>query len=291
MYTWTLRDCVLSFEHCLVMGVVNVTPDSFSDGGRYALPDLAVAHGLDLIAEGADLIDVGGESTRPRSQPVSAEEERRRVLPVVQALVRHGGVPVSVDTSKAAVAQACLDAGAQIVNDVTALTGDAQMAEIVRSRGAGAILMHKKGTPETMQAAPAYGDVVVDIYRYFQERLQSLAGLGLEAARLVVDPGIGFGKTLEHNLALLANLERFQALGRPVCLGVSRKGFFDKVLGRPIDRRLAGALAVACHALAHGAVQVLRVHDVAATCDAVRMWRTLESRSSRGMSGANPAGD
>jgi dihydropteroate synthase len=197
------------------------------------------------------------------------------LLPVIEAIVRQARVPVSVDTSKAEVARACLDAGAQIVNDVTALTGDPRMAEVVRDRGAGAILMHMQGTPQTMQIAPSYGDVVVDIYRAFEERLQSLAGLGLDPARLVLDPGIGFGKTLAHNLALLANLARFQGLGRPVCLGVSRKGFLGKLLGRPIEQRLAGSLAVACHALAHGSAQILRVHDVAETCDVVRMWQAL----------------
>ncbi len=242
MHTWTLRDRVVCCERCLVMGIVNVTPDSFSDGGRYAVHDQAVAHALQMVAEGADLVDVGGESTRPGSRPVDADEELRRVVPVVTALVRQSGVPVSVDTSKAAVARACLDAGAHVINDVTALTGDAAMAEVVRSHGAGAILMHMQGTPETMQLAPVYADVVLDIYRFFEERLQSLAGRGLEPARLVVDPGIGFGKTLEHNLTLLRDLERFQELGRPVCLGVSRKGFLGKLLGRPVGERLAGAL-------------------------------------------------
>ena len=275
MHTWTLRDCVLGCERPLLMGVVNVTPDSFSDGGRYAAHDRAIAHGLQLTAEGADLLDVGGESTRPGSRPVDTDEERRRVVPVVEALVRQAGVPISVDTSKAVVARACLDAGAQIVNDVTALTGDPTMVEVIHATGAGAILMHMQGTPETMQLAPIYADVVVDIYRFFEERLQSLAGRGLDPARLVIDPGIGFGKTLEHNLTLLAHLDRFQRLGRPVCLGVSRKGFLGKVLGRPVTERLAGALAVAGHAMAHGAVQVLRVHDVAATCDVVRMWQAL----------------
>jgi dihydropteroate synthase len=275
MHTWALRDRVLTWERCLVMGVVNVTPDSFSDGGLHALPDQAIAHALELVAQGADIIDIGGESTRPGSRPVAIDEELSRVLPVVEALVRHAGVPVSVDTSKAEVAKACLNAGAQIVNDVTALTGDEAMAEVVSDCGAGAILMHMQGTPQTMQIAPTYVDVVVDIYRAFEERLQSLAGLGIDPARLVLDPGIGFGKTLAHNLALLGSLERFQDLGRPVCLGVSRKGFLGKLLGRPVEQRLAGSLAVACHALAHGSAQVLRVHDVAATRDVVRMWQTL----------------
>jgi dihydropteroate synthase len=275
MYTWTLRNRVLSWERCLVMGIVNVTPDSFSDGGQHAQPERAVAHALDLIAQGADLIDVGGESTRPGSQPVACDAELARVLPVVEAVVRQGRVPVSVDTSKAEVARACLDVGAEIINDVTAL-GDPRMAEVVRDYGAGAILMHMQGTPQTMQLAPTYADVVVDIYRWFEERLQSLAGLGLESARMVIDPGIGFGKTLAHNLELLAKLGRFQELGRPVCLGVSRKGLLGKALARPVEQRLAASLAIACHALAHGSAQVLRVHDVAETCDAVRLWQALD---------------
>lgn len=277
MYTWTLRNRVLSWERCLVMGIVNVTPDSFSDGGHHARPDEAVAHALELIAQGADLIDVGGESTRPGSQPVAADVELARVLPVVEAVVRQGRVPVSIDTSKAKIARACLDVGADIINDVTALGGDPKMAEVVRDYGAGAILMHMQGTPQTMQLAPTYANVAVDIYRWFEERLQSLAGLGLESARMVIDPGIGFGKTLAHNLELLAKLDRFQALGRPVCLGVSRKGLLGKTLARPVEQRLAGSLAVACHALAHGSAQVLRVHDVAETCDAVRLWQSLDA--------------
>jgi dihydropteroate synthase len=279
MHTWTLRDRVLAWRHCLVMGVVNVTPDSFSDGGLHAETGEAVAHGLDLIAQGADLVDVGGESTRPGSQPVALDEELARVVPVVEALVRQGSVPISVDTSKAEVARACLEAGAHIINDVTALTGDPQMAEVACRYGAAVILMHMQGTPQTMQIAPTYADVVVDIYRYFEERLQSLAALGLDLARLVIDPGIGFGKTLEHNLELIANLHRFLPLGRPICLGVSRKGLISKVVGgRPIAQRLAGSLAIACHALAHGSAQVLRVHDVGQTCDVVRMWQALSER-------------
>jgi dihydropteroate synthase len=267
------------------MGIVNVTPDSFSDGGRFSDHERAIAHGLELVAEGADLIDVGGESTRPGSQRVPVEEELRRVLPVVEALVKQAGVPVSVDTSKAMVARACVDVGAHVINDVTALTGDPPMAEVARTSGAGVILMHMQGTPETMQVAPVYADVVVDIYRYFQERLQSLAALGLEAARLAIDPGVGFGKTLEHNLQLVAKLDCFQAFGRPVCLGVSRKGLLSKVAGsRPVEQRLAAGLAVACHAMAHGAVQVLRVHDVGPTCDIVRMWQALADRE-RGRQG------
>ena len=283
MNTWTIRDRVLTWDNCLVMGIVNVTPDSFSDGGLYATTEQAIAHGLQLVADGADLLDVGGESTRPGSQPIGVEEELRRVVPVVTALVRQAGVPVSVDTSKAEVARVCLAAGAHIVNDVTALTWDVAMPAVVRLFGAGVIAMHMQGTPATMQIAPVYADVVAEVYRYLEERLQSLVGSGIDPGRLVLDPGIGFGKTLEHNLALLANLERFQTLGRPICLGVSRKGLLSKFVGgRPVAERLAAGLAVACHAMAHGAAQILRVHDVGPTCDAVRMWRRLDEEHPQG---------
>jgi dihydropteroate synthase len=250
------------------MGVVNVTPDSFSDGGRYAAHDAAVAHGLLLAGGGADILDVGGESTRPRAMPVSLAEELRRVLPVVEALVRQAGVPVSVDTSKALVAQACLAAGAQIINDVTALRGDPDLGMVVRDGRAGVVLMHMQGTPATMQDAPHYDDVVVEVGRFFEERLQHAVDMGIAAGRIVLDPGIGFGKTDEHNLRLLARLEEYRRFGRPVCLGVSRKGFLGRVTGRPVEERLAGSLAAVCYAVARGAAQVVRVHNVAQTRDA-----------------------
>jgi dihydropteroate synthase len=284
MNTWHLRDRVLTFERCLVMGIVNVTPDSFSDGGRFSDTDLAIRHALRLIDDGADLLDVGGESTRPGSTPIDEAEELRRVVPVVRAIVSQSAVPVSVDTSKSAVARACLEAGAHIINDVTGLRGDPAMAAVVRDFGAGAVVMHMQGTPATMQAAPHYDDATIDIYRFLAERLQSLADAGVPAERLALDPGIGFGKTLEHNLELLARLGEFQRLGRPVCLGVSRKGFLGTLLGRPVERRLAGSLAVACHALARGAVQVLRVHDVAETRDAVAVFAALAAAGRPGAS-------
>jgi dihydropteroate synthase len=282
MNTWHLRDRVLTFERCLVMGIVNVTPDSFSDGGRYSETQAAVDHALGLIDDGADILDIGGESTRPGSQPVPEAEELRRVVPVVQALVTRVRVPISVDTSKAAVARACLEAGAHIINDVTGLCGDPDMPGVVRAFGAGAIVMHMQGTPATMQVDPRYDNVVIDIYRYFAERLQSLADQGLPAEKLVLDPGIGFGKKLAHNLELLARLDEFQRLGRPLCLGVSRKGLIRGLLQRPVEKRLAGSLAVACDALAHGAAQLLRVHDIAETRDAAEVFAALAAvRASR----------
>src|SRR5262245_49915418 len=213
---WQLRDRVIEFgRRPLVMGIVNVTPDSFSDGGQFLDPAIAVEHGLKLVAEGADLLDVGGESTRPGSQPVPLDEELRRVAPVVEALAARAGVPVSVDTAKAEVARRCLERGAQVINDVTALAGDPDMPAVARRFGAAVVLMHMQGTPATMQLAPRYDDVVADVARCLRERLEAVSAAGIEPARVAVDPGIGFGKTAEHNLALLARLEELQALGRP----------------------------------------------------------------------------
>jgi dihydropteroate synthase len=259
------------------MGIVNVTPDSFSDGGLYLSHDAAVAHALDLVRQGADLLDVGGESTRPGAEPVPVEEELRRVRPVIEALAGRVAVPISVDTSKAAVAEACLTAGARIINDVTALNGDPDMPHVVREAPAGVILMHMQGTPQTMQDHPHYDDVVRDVGAFFEGRLQEVAAAGIPPVRVVLDPGIGFGKTRQHNLLLLAHLEAYQRFGRPVCLGLSRKGFIGRMLGdRPTTRRLAGSLGATCFALARGAVQVVRVHDVEETQDALTAFSLLE---------------
>jgi len=268
---WHFSDRVLSLgRRALVMGIVNVTPDSFSDGGQFASADAAVAHGLELVRQGADILDVGGESTRPGSQPVTLDEELRRVVPVVEALARQVAVSISIDTSKAEVARRCLAAGAHIVNDITAL-GDPEMAEVVGAANAGVVLMHMQGTPATMQADPQYDDVVADIRRHLEARLQWCGERGIAAERVALDPGIGFGKTRDHNLEILARLGELQTLGRPVCLGVSRKGFMGRLLDRPVDQRLAGSLAAACWAVAHGSAQIVRVHDVAETLDAVRV--------------------
>lgn len=275
---WPLPDRVLTIgRRPLVMGIVNVTPDSFSDGGQHAATAAAIAHGLALVENGADILDIGGESTRPGSQPVPLEDELRRVVPVVAGLVGQVAVPISVDTSKAEVARQCLALGARIINDVTALRGDADMTAIARDSQAAVVLMHMQGTPATMQTAPHYDDVVADIYRFFEERLHELTAAGIAAERVALDPGIGFGKTQEHNLAILARLEEFQRLGRPVCLGVSRKGLLSKLVGggRPVDQRLAGSLAVACWAACRGSAQMVRVHDVRETADALKVIEAL----------------
>ena len=278
MHTWRLRDRVLLLDaRCLVMGIVNVTPDSFSDGGRFLPTESAVAHGLKLVREGADLLDIGGESTRPGSQPISLVEELQRIVPVVTALAQQTTVPLSIDTSKSEVARACLQAGAHLINDVTGLAGDPRMADVVREFSAGVILMHMQGVPATMQLAPHYDDVIGDISRYFDGRMQALLSQGIPAETIMLDPGIGFGKTLEHNLTILARWSEFAVLGRPLCLGASRKGLIGAILQRPIEQRVPGSLAVAAFTLAQNAVQLLRVHDVADTRDLVVMWEALRN--------------
>jgi dihydropteroate synthase len=280
-YLWRLPDQALDLEHrLLVMGIVNVTPDSFSDGGLFATTDAAVAHGLTLAQQGADILDIGGESSRPGATPVPLDEELRRVLPVVERLAAQTSVLLSVDTCKAEVARACLAAGARIVNDITALTGDAAMPEVVRNSGAGVILMHMQGTPPTMQVSPVYEDVVKDIVRFFEERLQQLTNLGIAREQFTVDPGIGFGKTFEHNLKLLGRLEELHSLERPVCLGVSRKGFIGKILNRPLEQRLLGSVAMACYAVSRRAAQIVRVHDVAETREAMTLIAAIQQYSS-----------
>jgi len=277
--TWQVQQRLLDIgRRPLVMGIVNVTPDSFSDGGRYATVEAAVAHGLELVRQGADMLDVGGESSRPGAEPVSSEEELRRILPVVRALAAAVDIPLSVDTTKAEVARQALEAGAHIINDITALRGDPAMAEVVRAWGAGVILMHMQGTPATMHLDPHYDDVVREVRQDLDARLQAAADLGIAKLQVVLDPGIGFGKTAEHNLELLARLEALQSLGRPICLGVSRKRFLGKLLGRPTEQRLAGALGVAGFALGRGAVQILRVHDVGPTRDVVEVFQALLGR-------------
>jgi dihydropteroate synthase len=273
---WRCRDHMFRIgPRPLVMGIVNVTPDSFSDGGRFQDPAAAIDHGLNLVAEGADILDVGGESTRPGAAEVPADEELRRVLPVVRELAKRAGVPVSVDTSKSSVARACLDTGASIINDVSGLRGDPQMPAVCVAAGAGVVVMHMQGDPRTMQANPTYADVVTEVGDFLAERLTALANVGIPAEAVCLDPGIGFGKTLTHTLTQLHRLAEYRRFGRPVCLGVSRKGFIGQLTGRPRTERLAGTLAVNCFAVAAGAAQVLRVHDVAATRDAAVLYEAI----------------
>jgi dihydropteroate synthase len=249
-----------------LMGVVNVTPDSFSDGGRYLDADAAIAHGEELAREGAEILDVGGESTRPGAAAVGSDEELARTEPVVAALA--GTATVSIDTSKAAVAEAALDAGASIVNDVTALRGDPQIGALCAERGAGLVLMHMQGTPRTMQVNPVYDDVVDDVKAFLAERLELAVGAGVDEQRVWLDPGIGFGKALEHNLELLSRLGELRGLGRPLVVGTSRKSFIGKIDGSGVDERLGGTIASSVFAAAEGAT-VLRVHDVAEVAQAL----------------------
>jgi dihydropteroate synthase len=261
----------------LVMGILNITPDSFSDGNHFLDPTAAVEQGLRLAADGADILDVGGESTRPGSQSVPPQEELRRVLPVVAELTRRASALVSVDTTKAEVARHCLDAGAAIINDVTGLRGDPHMPAVAAAYAAGVVVMHMQGTPATMQQNPRYEDVVGEVGAFFEDRLHALAAAGISPEAVCLDPGIGFGKTLDHNLELLANLGAFGRFGRPVCLGVSRKRFIGTVCGRELRDRDAGSLAVACFAAARGEAQVLRVHDVAPAFDAVQLLNAIDN--------------
>jgi dihydropteroate synthase len=267
----------LALDRPRIMGILNVTPDSFSDGGDRADPEVAVRDGLAMLAAGADILDVGGESTRPGSQPIGLEEERARVLPVVQALAGAGAV-VSIDTRHAAIMAEAVAAGAAMINDVTALQGDRDSLAAAAEAGVPVILMHMQGRPQTMQVNPTYDSAALDIYGSLAERLQACAAAGIEPARVVVDPGIGFGKTLDHNLQLLEQLALFQGLGCAVLLGASRKSFIAKLAPQgegasPAPKqRLAGSLAAALFGLQRG-VQILRVHDVPETVQAVAVWQ------------------
>ncbi len=251
-----------------LMGVVNVTPDSFSDGGLYLDADAAIAHGMELAKDGASILDVGGESTRPGAAAVDVAEELRRVEPVVAGLA--AAATVSIDTSKAAVAEAAIEAGAEIVNDVTALQGDPEMGALCAERGVGVVLMHMPGNPRTMQEDPAYDDVVDEVKAFLAERTEVAVAAGIEEERIWLDPGIGFGKTLEHNLELLRRLGELRGLGRPLVVGTSRKSFIGRIDGSEVDQRAGGTIASSVLAAAEGA-DVLRVHDVAEAAQALRV--------------------
>ena len=261
----------------LVMGIVNVTPDSFFDGGRYLDSQAAVAHALRLVQEGADLLDIGAESTRPGSVPVEEAEERRRLIPVVTAVAKAVSVPISVDTSKAVVAKAAIEAGAVIVNDVTALRGDPAMVDLVALSGAGVVLMHMQGTPQTMQQAPRYHDVVEEVGDFLAERARFALERGVTRSQIVLDPGIGFGKALVHNLDLFAQLRTFTKLGFPLLVGPSRKAFIGQLVEHSAQDRAWGTAGVIALAVEQGA-NVLRVHDVAAMKDVVRVAAAISRR-------------
>lgn len=265
----------LDLSQPLVMGILNVTPDSFSDGGRFVGLSQAIEHAQRMIEQGAGMIDVGGESTRPGAADVSEAEEIQRVVPVVEALVARTSVPISVDTSKPGVMSAAVAAGASLINDVRALQEPGALEALART-DAAVCLMHMQGQPRTMQHEPRYGDVVGEVTAFLEQRVEACLAAGVDRDRLVLDPGIGFGKRLEHNLALLAHLPQLGRSGLPVLVGVSRKSMFQALLGRSVEQRLAGGLAVATAAVLAGAA-ILRVHDVAETVDAVKVAQALRA--------------
>jgi dihydropteroate synthase len=263
----------IPLERVALMGVLNITPDSFSDGGRYVRPAAALAHAAEMVEQGAAIIDVGGESTRPGAQPVSADEEIDRVLPVIEALAKEVDVAISIDTTKPEVMRAAVAAGAVLINDVLALRAPGAL-EAAAALDVGICLMHMQGEPRTMQANPRYDDVVREVGAFLRGRVEAALAAGIARERLLIDPGFGFGKTLEHNLALLRGLGSFSDLGVPILAGLSRKSMIAKVLGLPVEERLPASLALALVAVQNGA-RILRVHDVAATRDAVRMWEAV----------------
>lgn len=258
-----------------IMGILNVTPDSFSDGGKFFDHKKAIDQALKLVEEGADILDVGGESTRPGSEAVPEDQEIKRVLPVIQAVVRYTTAPVSIDTTKAGVAKAALDAGAAMVNDVSALRFDEKMGEVVAAAGVPLVVMHMRGVPKTMQAEPIeYSDLLGEIRAFLEETLQRAADAGVEREQIIVDPGIGFGKTPEHNLTILNRVGELLTLGRPVLVGPSRKAFIGKVLDKEVDQRLHGTAAAVAAAVAGGA-HIFRVHDVGPMRDVIEVARAI----------------
>ncbi len=267
---WQCRDRGFDLEsRTVVMGILNVTPDSFSDGGRYAEPAAAIEHAQRLATEGAEILDLGAESTRPGSLPVPAAEQLRRLLPVITALAGDASLCLSVDTRDAEVAREAVAAGAAIVNDVSAL-GDPRMAEVVAKSGAGLVLMHMQGTPETMQKNPSYRDAPAEVTAWLADRMEHAVAAGIERERVALDIGIGFGKAIEHSLELVARLDELAALGRPVVVGASRKSFLGRILDLPVDQRVEAGLAVAAIAVDRGA-RIVRTHDVTATLRTVRI--------------------
>ena len=249
-------------EETGIMGIINVTPDSFSDGGKYANVEAAVMRAKQMVADGADIIDIGGESSRPGAEPITANEECRRVIPVVQALAEQFQIPISVDTYKAKVAREALSAGACVINDITALHGDPNMCQIVADAQAGVILMHMQGVPATMQKAPTYQNVVAEVHAWLTEVASQAVDRGIDSSRIMIDPGIGFGKTFDHNLEILRHLMQFRGIGYPMLVGVSRKKFIGRILDLPVHQREEGTAATVAWSIINGA-NVVRVHDVA----------------------------
>jgi dihydropteroate synthase len=285
-HRWTLKTRDLTpTGRPLLMGILNVTPDSFSDGGQFQLVENAVARALQMEADGADIIDIGGESTRPGAEPVMLEEELRRTIPVIRELATRVRAPISIDTTKAEVARQALEAGAEIVNDISGLTFDPDILEVCRLHDAGICLMHIQGTPQTMQQNPTYVDVVEEVIDFLQQQVDRCLMAGILPERMCIDPGIGFGKTAEHNLQLLKSVSRLQRdLQRPVLIGHSRKRFLSKILGRSVEERESGTIGVSI-ALAEQGVDILRIHDVRSVRDAIVAWDMV--RSSHSVSGHN----
>ena len=288
--TFVTLDCNgrgLALDRPRVMGIVNVTPDSFSDGGQHASTEAAIAHGLALADEGADILDVGGESTRPGSQPVTVEDELARVLPVIEGLRARCDLPISVDTSKPEVMRAAVAAGAGMINDVWALRREGAI-EAASELAVPVCLMHMQGEPATMQDDPRYDDVVAEVHGFFNQRLFACQMAGIDRKRLLVDPGFGFGKTLEHNLQLLRQLSRLVELGVPVLAGLSRKGMIGQVTGRALEQREVGSAVAALIAVQNGAMLV-RAHDVGATVDALKLWAAVSAQPAPARKPAAPA--
>lgn len=272
--TWLCGRFEFPLDRPILMGVVNVTPDSFSDGGQHAAAEAAIKHARQLIKQGARIIDIGGESSRPGAEPVPAKRELDRIMPVLESL-RHAGIALSVDTCKADVMKATLDAGADIINDVTGFEGPEAQAIVVKHERCGVCVMHMQGEPRSMQQAPVYQDVVSEVFGWLEQQAKRLVGMGISASRLSLDPGFGFGKTIDHNYQLLRHLDRLAALGFPVLVGLSRKSMIGAVTGRPVDQRLAGSLAGALAGVYRGA-RIVRVHDVGATKEALDVWQAVE---------------
>ena len=272
---WQLKTKTLPLSSVpALMAIVNVTPDSFSDGGKYLSVDRAVEHAMQLVSDGADILDIGGESTRPYSDPVSASEELDRVVPVIERLVKETDIPISIDTSKARVARAAVEVGAEIINDVTGLEGDPEMLSVAVETEAGVCAMHMQGTPQTMQDDPQYGDVVAEIAEYLRQRKEALLTAGITSGKICLDPGIGFGKTHQHNIELLNRAEEFLSLESPILIGHSRKGFIGKLIGDKESERDSGTLAISLLMASKG-MHIVRIHEVAATRRALDVWQSV----------------